>query len=385
MNAPAGKAGKKRRMRAGLNAEPMFQRIPTGVGVYALSLCRGLVETGHANDMVLFHAAHETAPPEVEALGVDRQSYALERDRLYDVWMSERRPPPQTICGDLDVVHSTGPAITPPGGAPLVVTVHDLAPIRFADRYPRRARALYKRGAAITAAEAARVICPSRSTALDVEEFYGVDRDHIRVVPHGVEMADLGLHDAERLWKRRGIAEPYILWVGTQEQRKNVVAVLDAFTRVAEHHPLLTLVLHGPNGWLGDEVGEGLRLRGMHTRTIVSEGSLPRSELAALYARAAAFVYPSLYEGFGMPVLEAMACGTPVVTSNISALPETAGDAALLVDPLDDEALAECISRIIDDPTVAEDLSRRGQKRAAGFTWAESARRTWAVYEEVVA
>jgi glycosyltransferase involved in cell wall biosynthesis len=198
-------------------------------------------------------------------------------------------------------------------------------------------------------------------------------------------MADLGLHDAERLWKRRGIAEPYILWVGTQEQRKNVVAVLDAFTRVAERHPLLTLVLHGPNGWLGDEVGEGLRLRGMHTRTIVSEGSLPRSELAALYARAAVFVYPSLYEGFGMPVLEAMACGTPVVTSNISALPETAGDAALLVDPLDDEALAECISRIIDDPTVAEDLSRRGQKRAAGFTWAESARRTWAVYEEVVA
>ncbi len=370
-------------MRAGLNAEPIFQRVPTGVGVYALALCRGLLETGHGNDLVAFHAAHETVPPELEALRIERAAFHLERDRLYDVWMTDRRPPPQSVCGDLDVVHSTGPAITPAGGAALVVTVHDLAPIRFADRYPRRARGMHKRGAKIAAAEAARIICPSRSTALDVEEFYGVERSRIRVVPHGVDISGAELHDAGALWERRGISEPYVLWVGTQEQRKNVIGVLDAFARIAHRHPRLSLILHGPNGWLGDEVGEGLRHRGLHGRTIVSEGSLPRSELAALYARAAVFVYPSLYEGFGMPVLEAMACGSPVVTSNISALPETAGDAALLVDPLDDEALAQSIERIIEDPALAEDLSRRGQKRAASFTWAEAARRTWAVYEEV--
>ena len=173
-----------------------------------------------------------------------------------------------------------------------------------------------------------------------------------------------------------------MLWVGTQEQRKNVVAVLDAFAHVAARHPELSLVLHGPNGWLGDEVGEGLQNRGLHSRTIVSEGSLPRNELAALYARASVFVYPSLYEGFGMPVLEAMACRTPVVTSNISALPETAGDAALLVDPLDDMALAEAIARIMEDPVLAEDLAQRGQKRARALTWGETARRTWAIYEE---
>jgi glycosyltransferase involved in cell wall biosynthesis len=370
-------------MRVGMNAEPAFQRIPTGVGVYALALCRGLVEIGQADELVIFHAAHDEVPPEVGELPVDRVGFTLSRDRLYDAWMADRRPAPQSITGDVDVVHSTGPAIPPPGGAALVVTVHDLAPIRFADRYPRRARSVYKRGAVIAAAEAARIITPSRSTALDVEEFYGVERERIRVVPHGVDMSDLEIHDAEQLWARRGIAEPYLLWVGTQEQRKNVVAVLDAFTRLAPRHPRLSLVLHGPNGWLGDEVGEGLRQRDIHSRTIVSEGSLPRSELAALYARATVFVYPSLYEGFGMPVLEAMACGTPVVTSNISALPETAGDAALLVDPLDGEALAEAVGRVIEDPTVAEDLSRRGQKRAAGFTWAETARRTWAIYEEV--
>ncbi|MGH9000737.1 MAG: glycosyltransferase family 4 protein, partial [Acidimicrobiia bacterium] len=242
--------------------------------------------------------------------------------------------------------------------------------------------ALHRRGAAIASAEAARVICPSRSTALDVEEFYGVERERIRVVPHGVNMADLDVHDAGLLWERRGITEPYLLWVGTQERRKNVMAVLDAFALIAGRQPRLTLVLHGPNGWLGDEVGEGLRHRGMQSRTIVSEGSLPRSELAALYARAAVFVYPSLYEGFGLPVLEAMACGTPVVTSNISALPETAGDAALLVDPLDAGALAESVERILENRPLAEDLSRLGQKRAARFTWTEAARRTWAVYRE---
>jgi glycosyltransferase involved in cell wall biosynthesis len=376
-------------VRVGLNAEPLFQRIPTGVGVYALELCRGLVEIGHAGDLVFFHAHHEDeAESEMDDLPVDRAEFTLSRDRLYEAWMADRRPPPQSITGDLDVVHSVGPAIPPAGGAALVVTVHDLAPIRFADRYPRRARALYKRGAHIAAAEAARIIVPSRSTALDVEEFYGVERERIRVVPHGVDIADpetLDDHsvgDAGRRWERRGIAEPYVLWVGTQEQRKNVVAVLDAFAHVAARHPELSLVLHGPNGWLGDEVGEGLQKRGLHGRTIVSEGSLPRNELAALYARASVFVYPSLYEGFGLPVLEAMACGTPVVTSNISALPETAGDAALLVDPLDDLALAEAIARIVEDRVLAEDLAARGQKRAKAFTWGETARRTWAVYEE---
>ncbi|MDQ1566692.1 MAG: hypothetical protein QOF96_1572, partial [Actinomycetota bacterium] len=176
-------------MRVGLNAEPLFQRIPTGVGVYALALCRGLVEIGHADDLVFFHADHDEAPSEMDDLSVDRVAFTLSRDRLYDAWMADRRPAPQSITGHLDVVHSTGPAIPPPGGAALVVTVHDLAPIRFPDRYPRRARALHKRGALIAAAEAARIICPSRSTALDVEEFYGVERERIRVVPHGVDVA----------------------------------------------------------------------------------------------------------------------------------------------------------------------------------------------------
>ncbi len=365
-------------MRVGLNAEPLFQRIPTGVGVYALALCRGLLEIGHADELVIFHAAHDEVPPEVGELDVERVGFTLSRDRLYDAWMSDRRPGPQAITGDLDVVHSTGPAIPPPGGAALVVTVHDLAPIRFADRYPRRARALHKRGAHIAAAEAARSIVPSRSTALDVEEFYGVERERIRVVPHGVDFADLGaaaraaVGDAGKRWERRGIAEPYVLWIGTQEQRKNVVAVLDAFAHVANRHPELSLVLHGPNGWLGDEVGEGLQNRGLHSRTIVSEGSLPRSELAALYARASVFVYPSLYEGFGLPVLEAMACGAPVLTTNRLSLPEVGGDAVAYTEP-DPDSIAQHLNALLDDPRRRAELAEAGHERSLQFTWAASA------------
>jgi glycosyltransferase involved in cell wall biosynthesis len=369
-------------MRVGLNAEPLFQRVPTGVGVYALALCRGLVEIGHADDLVFFHAQHDEAAFESEDLPVDRAAFSLSRDRLYDSWMADRRPAPQSITGPLDVVHSTGPAIPPPGGAALVVTVHDLAPIRFADRYPRRARAVHKRGAHIAAAEAARIICPSRSTALDVEEFYGVERERIRVVPHGVDVAglgpsglspgDLSTGDAGQRWERRGITEPYVLWVGTQEQRKTVVAVLDAFSHLAARHPELSLVLHGPNGWLGDEVGEGLQHRGLHGRTIVSEGSLPRSELAALYSRASVFVYPSLYEGFGMPVLEAMASGAPVVAAAIPALQEVGGDTATYVDPFDVDAIAAAVDGVVRDPEGTALRRQRGLERAAAFDWTAS-------------
>ncbi|MGH9000879.1 MAG: hypothetical protein ACRDY7_15975, partial [Acidimicrobiia bacterium] len=130
-------------MKVALNAEPLFGRIPTGVGVYTLALCQGMVASGHADELAVFHAAHDITPPELGTLPLSRHPYVLTREQLYEAWMTDRRPAPQTVCGDLDVVHSTGPAITPSGGAGLVVTVHDLAPIRFADRYPRRARALH--------------------------------------------------------------------------------------------------------------------------------------------------------------------------------------------------------------------------------------------------
>lgn len=371
-------------VKVGINSEPLFQRVPTGAGVYTLALCRGLAALGHAPDIALFHAEHPLVPADVEQLPMQRCSFGIERDDLYRAWSDMRRPVPQSVCGHLDVVHAPGPTVPPAGGAGLVVTVHDLAPLHFPDRYPRSTRLVLRRGMRIAALEADRIICPSESTASEVEELLDVERERLRVVPHGVDLPPPDPESARAFVERRGIVEPYVLWVGTQEERKNVGAVLDAFALISQRDPDLTLVLHGPAGWLGEEVAVGLRRRNLDGRVRASEGSLTREELAALYARAVMFVFPSLYEGFGLPVLEAMACGTPVVASNRSAVPESAGDAGLLVDPTDPEEIAGAMLRLRRDQEAHDDLAARGRQRAGAFTWENACRKTWAVYEELV-
>ncbi len=371
-------------MKVGINAESVFQRVATGTGVYTLALCDAMAAVGHTDDLVLFHAAHPIVPAAVEALPLRRCEFHLERDALYTSWTEARRPAPQTICGPLDVVHAPGPMLPPGGAAALVATVHDLAPLRFPDRYPRDARLGLKRGLRFAAREADRIICPSRSTVDEVQELLGVEPDRLRVVPHGVAMPVPEPEEAERFVARRGITEPYVLWIGTQEERKNVLAVLDAFEQAARRDPTVTLVVHGPQGWLGAEVADGIRRRKLDGRTLVSEGGLTRRELAALYTRARVFLFPSIYEGFGLPVLEAMACGAPVITSDRSAMPESAGDAATLVDPDDHDALGDALALLLEDSAARAELSRRGRERAAALGWDVTARRTWDVYEELV-
>lgn len=371
----------------GINAEPMFQRVPTGIGIYTLALCRGLAQIGHGDDVRLFHAGHDQLPASVGALPMERRAFSLNREALYRSWSEAQRPAPQSVCGGLDVVHAPGPTVPPRGDAHLVSTIHDLAPLRFPERYSAQVRVTLKRGALRAAREAELIVCPSWATAVEVEALLDVDPARLRIVPHGVDLPDDAAADPVVLGalRARGIEGPYMLWIGTQEQRKNVHAVLDAFAGVAPDHPDLSLVLHGPHGWLGAEVADGLERRGLADRTIVSEGSLDVRTLAALYAHASVFVLPSLYEGFGLPLLEAMACGTPVVTSNQSALPECVGDAGLLVDPLDHHALAAAVAQVLDDEDLAARLSEAGRVRAKAFTWAETARKTWAVYEELAA
>lgn len=372
-------------MRVGINAEPMFQRVPTGVGVYALALCHGLADAGKAESTVLFHAGHEKLPTSVARLPMERFPFALDREALYRSWREAHRPVPQSVCGELDVIHAPGPAVPPRGKARMVATIHDLAPLRFPERYSAQTRVSLKRGALLAVREAERIVCPSWATAVEVEALLDVDPARLRVVPHGVDVPANAGSDAKALiqLEERGVRPPYILWIGSQEHRKNVHAVLDAFAGVADAHPDLSLVLHGPHGWLGSEVAEGIQRRGIAARTVVSEGTLARRLLAALYARADVFVFPSLYEGFGLPVLEAMACGTPVVTSNQSALPESVGEAGIRVDPLDHHALAAAVGDVLGDRDLAARMTDAGRERASTFTWAETARKTWAVYEEL--
>ncbi|MGH7787018.1 MAG: glycosyltransferase family 4 protein, partial [Candidatus Binatia bacterium] len=184
---------------------------------------------------------------------------------------------------------------------------------------------------------------------------------------------------ASAVLARLGLAPGYIMHLGTREPRKNLPRLVRAYARLGAAAP--PLVLAGATGWGVDELPALLDGLGLRARVHLL-GSVSTADLPALYSGAALFAYPSLYEGFGLPVLEAMACGTPVVSANVASLPEVAGDAALLVDPHDETALADAIGRVLREPALHADLRARGLARARTFTWQRCAAQTMAVYEE---
>lgn len=214
------------------------------------------------------------------------------------------------------------------------------------------------------------IITVSAFTAGQVEQLLGVARESIRVIPHGVR-----LPAGDRVAR-----EKIILHVGAIQKRKNITRLVEAFENTG---PDWRLVLAGSAGYGAEDVLS--RIAASRRRTDIKVlGYLPSAGLADLYRRASVFAFPSLDEGFGMPVLEAMASGVPVLTSNRSALPEVAGDAALLVDPLDSQAIGNALRRLTVDDQLRRELIERGLRRAVGFTWEESVRKTWAVYEELL-
>jgi len=219
------------------------------------------------------------------------------------------------------------------------------------------------------------VICPSRAT-MEACRGAGIGSERLRLVPWGVRARSLSGSEAAEIRRRYGIERPYVLFCGTREPRKNLPRVLEAFRRIDRAD--LELVLAGPRGWKEDLTDGMSSLEGR----VRSLGFVPPDDLHALYAGAAAAVYPSLAEGFGLPVLEAMAHGVPVVTSSGTATEEVAGNAALLVDPLDTDAIAGAIERVLDDRDLAGSLGEAARVRAASFSWERSAELVAAVYAE---
>ncbi|RME69436.1 MAG: glycosyltransferase family 1 protein, partial [Chloroflexi bacterium] len=234
-------------------------------------------------------------------------------------------------------------------------------------------------------ARADHVIAVSEATRQDLIELYGTPAEKISVLYHGVASHFRPQTDPaclHRLRQRYGLGErPFILSVGTIQPRKNFRRLIQAFARL---DPPYTLVIAGGRGWGESDIfAEAVRL-GLQDR-VHFPGFIADDDLPALYSAAELFVYPSLYEGFGLPALEAMACGTPVVASNRSALPEVVGEAGLLVDPLDVGAIAGAMAQVLTTPELRQKLSEAGQRRAAQFTWDGVARQLLALYYTLLA
>jgi glycosyltransferase involved in cell wall biosynthesis len=287
----------------------------------------------------------------------------LPRPVLYDAWLRLRTPPVQLATGGVDVIHATT-IVVPPRTAPLVVTVHDLAFLHEPDHFTARGQRVFRRGLDLTRRHADLVLVSSRATLADVEAA-GVPVDRLRHVPLGVSVGP-----ADPAARRRfGLDRPYLLFVGTLEPRKNLARLVAALDRLPTDH---VLAVAGLDGW-GDAAPPGsarVRLLGFVTD----------AERDALYAGADAFVYPSLREGFGLPVAEAMAHGTPVVTSQGTSTEEVAGTAAVLVDPFDVDAIADGITRALAD---RDRLVAAGPRRAAELTWERTAAATLAASREL--
>lgn len=299
------------------------------------------------------------------------------------VWEQTALPQMARRTG-IDLLHGPMSVLPLTARCPMVVTIHDLAFLRLPDVVPAARRHYLTTMTKLSVRRARRVLTVSHHTKQDVVELLGVDADLVVVTPLGVDARFQPVvgDDMTTFLDAQGLVRPFILAVGTLEPRKNLPALLTAFGQIAagiEHD----LVLVGPQGWLNGDIDRTYLNLPDHIRERVRfAGFVADDDLPAWYSAASLLVYPSLYEGFGLPVLEAMACDTPVVTSDRSSLPEIAGDAALTGDPTDTSWLGSAITRVFSEPTLAAALRRAGRQRAASFTWENTAKRTAQAYRE---
>jgi glycosyltransferase involved in cell wall biosynthesis len=366
-------------MIVGFDATTLRGRL-SGVGYYTARLMESLANgagSGIVERIVVFSNREVPVTP-----GERLQIYRKGRFGVRSVWMQFILP---WILREVkpDLVHFTNYLAPVATGVPYVVSVHDMTLSLVPQYHTLKKRLLTSSLIPFVARKAALILAPSESTQRDVVRILRIDPARVKVIPYaaapGFRPSSRGPEELERAY---GVRPPYFLYVGTLEPRKNLGRVLRAFARVAPSLPGLQLVIAGDLGWKYGPVLEEAQEPALRER-VVLPGYVPEEDLPTLYTHAAAFVYPSLYEGFGLPVVEAMACGAPVLTSSTSSLGEIAEGAAMLVHPEDEAALADALHALGTDEGLRRDLRAKGFARAATYSWERTGRETAAAYQEV--
>ena len=287
---------------------------------------------------------------------------------------------------DLLHVQYTAPPFAP---CPVVATIHDLSFEHLPHTFKRRSRMQLRLTVRHTARKAAHVIASSEYSRRDLIETYQIPPDKVSTTPLAAPTSFAPVRDESEIKRVRslyGLEGDYILAVGSIQPRKNLIRLFAAYAalrRARPHAKLPRLVLVGKRAWLYEETLSAIEGQGIASDVIFT-GYVPESDLPALYTDALCFVYPSYFEGFGLPPLEAMQCGAPVIAGDRTSLPEVVGDAGLLVDPFDEDAIARAIARMIDDPGLRAELRHKGLKRARMFNWHETARQTLQIYQRTM-
>jgi glycosyltransferase involved in cell wall biosynthesis len=361
-------------LRVAFTLEQCWHSVPGGTARSAIESARAL-DTFTDVDLVGVAARHRHPPPAAWAPPIPVEMLPFVRPVLYESWHYARRPKVERATGRVHVIHATGGAI-PPRTVPLVVTVHDLAFLHDESHFTRHGLRFFKRALALTRRDAAIVLVPSQATADDCIA-HDIDADRVRIVPWGIQIESVDETEIAAARARYGLERPFVLWTGTIEPRKNLSTLLRAFAAVNRD---TELVLVGPRGW-NEDLDALLAPVRSRVRVI---GFVPPDELAPLYAAAEVFCYPSLREGFGLPVLEAMAQGTPVVTSAGTSTAEVGGDAVVLVPPTEPGAIAAALDDLLADRDRARALGEAGAQRARTFTWERTADLLATAYRDAV-
>ncbi len=370
-------------MRVGLLASLLSRQATyrrAGVSRYIEALLQYLPAVAPDLEMIAYtsrtvwRAARAEFPPavawRVTHWPTDRPAVRIAWEQLVGPWATR----------DCTVIHGPVNVLPLALARPGVVTVHDLAFVYFPEHYPAAKRWYLRLLTGLSVRRARRVIAVSETTRRDVVRTYGIAPERISTIPNGIDADWRRVDDVElERWRRQqGLPERFLLFVGTVQPRKNLTTLLEAFARLGPEFPWPLFVV-GAAGWLDSPIYRRVEDLGL-ARRVRFTGYVPPEELRYWYSAATIFIYPSLYEGFGLPLLEAMACETPVITSNCSALPEVAGDAAVLVEPTDPLAIAAAIQSLVMDEERRRMLAQAGRERARQFTWERTARETAAVY-----
>ncbi len=366
--------------RVAVTLTQLWHRVPGGTATSVLELLTSLAERP---DLRLVGVGARGVPAMTPSLppSVPLVALPLPVKVLYDSWDRLGRPSVEAAAGPelggVEVVHLTVPMGPPRTGAPLVATVHDLFPLSRPEWFTRRGVRLMAPALQRIRVRADAVVVPSDAVARDCLA-HGFAEDRLHVVPWAARPLTAPADGGEAVRRRFGLSGPYVLFVGTVEPRKGLPVLADAMARIGR--PDLTLVVAGPAGWGAETAQHLAAVPGPVVRT----GFVSAPELLALRTGAAVCCLPSWAEGFGLPALEALAAGTPLVTSAGTSMEDVAGDAAVLVPPGRADLLADAIRSVLDDPDLAERLRAAGPRRAEAFSWERTAEAYERVYLDVI-
>lgn len=351
----------------------------SGTGRYTIELARALAKRSELVELSLLWPAGAVEGPPESAQVYSRNARSMQR-LLDDQW---RIRGIQKKCG-ADLLHYPANVGLLWGDSKFVMTVHDLAFIRNPEWFTPSRSNYYRQATLASAPRAERIITVSRAARDDLIEMAGVDPDRIDVIHNGVEPEFHPRSEEEVREVREALRLPerFVLFVGTLEPRKNVIRLVRAWEQIAGHADV-DLVIVGRSGWKTEPIMQAIERSPLFNR-IHLVGHVPGPQLPAVYTAARALVWPSLFEGFGLPPLEAMACGTPALTSNTSSLPEVTGDAAVLVNPHDTDAIADGIFNLVMNDEFRKDLRAAGIVRAKQFTWDRAAELTITSYRRAL-